>query len=37
MVVDAIRTDRFWVLSHGDVLPIVEQRFAEILAELPYR
>jgi NAD(P)-dependent dehydrogenase (short-subunit alcohol dehydrogenase family) len=37
MVVDAVRTDRFWVLSHDDVLPIIEQRFAEILAAVPYR
>jgi NAD(P)-dependent dehydrogenase (short-subunit alcohol dehydrogenase family) len=37
MVVDAVRTDRFWVLSHDDVLPIIEQRFAEILGEVPYR
>jgi NAD(P)-dependent dehydrogenase (short-subunit alcohol dehydrogenase family) len=37
MVVDAVQTDRFWVLSHDDVRPIIEQRFAEILAEVPYR
>jgi NAD(P)-dependent dehydrogenase (short-subunit alcohol dehydrogenase family) len=37
MVVDAVRADRFWVLSHDDVLPIIEQRFAEILAAVPYR
>jgi NAD(P)-dependent dehydrogenase (short-subunit alcohol dehydrogenase family) len=37
MVLDAVRTDRFWVLSHDDVLPIIEHRFAEILAAVPYR
>jgi NAD(P)-dependent dehydrogenase (short-subunit alcohol dehydrogenase family) len=37
MVVDAVRSDRFWVVSHDDVRPIIEQRFAEILAAVPYR
>jgi NAD(P)-dependent dehydrogenase (short-subunit alcohol dehydrogenase family) len=36
MVVDAIRNDRFWVISHGDLKPVLEQRFAEILDATPY-
>jgi len=36
MVVDAIRHDRFWVISHGDLKPVLEHRFAEILDATPY-
>jgi NAD(P)-dependent dehydrogenase (short-subunit alcohol dehydrogenase family) len=37
MVVDAVRTNRFWVVSHGDLRPALEQRFAEILDATPYQ
>jgi len=36
MVVDAIRHNRFWVISHGDLKPVLERRFGEILDETPY-
>jgi NAD(P)-dependent dehydrogenase (short-subunit alcohol dehydrogenase family) len=36
MVLDAIRNDRFWVISHGDLKPALERRFAEILDATPY-
>jgi NAD(P)-dependent dehydrogenase (short-subunit alcohol dehydrogenase family) len=36
MVVDAIKHDRFWVVSHGDLRPALEHRFAEILEATPY-
>jgi NAD(P)-dependent dehydrogenase (short-subunit alcohol dehydrogenase family) len=36
MVVNAILTDRFWVISHGDLRPSLEQRFTEILAATPF-
>ena len=35
MVVDAIRNDRFWVISHADLRPTIENRFTEILAAIP--
>jgi NAD(P)-dependent dehydrogenase (short-subunit alcohol dehydrogenase family) len=31
-VVDAVRSDRFWVISHDGYEPALEARFAEILA-----
>ncbi|MDA8046071.1 MAG: SDR family NAD(P)-dependent oxidoreductase [Actinomycetota bacterium] len=34
-VIDAILTDRFWVITHGDLTPVIEARFAEILAHAP--
>ena len=37
MVVDAVRTDRFWIVTHGDLRPAIEQRFADILAAVPER
>jgi NAD(P)-dependent dehydrogenase (short-subunit alcohol dehydrogenase family) len=37
MVVDAVRTNRFWVVSHDDLRPALEQRFAEILEATPYQ
>jgi NAD(P)-dependent dehydrogenase (short-subunit alcohol dehydrogenase family) len=37
MVVDAIRRNRFWVISHGDLRPSLERRFAEILDATPYQ
>jgi NAD(P)-dependent dehydrogenase (short-subunit alcohol dehydrogenase family) len=37
MVVDAIRHNRFWVISHDDLRPSLERRFAEILDVTPYR
>jgi len=36
MVVDAIRNDRFWVISHGDLKHVLERRFSEILDATPY-
>jgi NAD(P)-dependent dehydrogenase (short-subunit alcohol dehydrogenase family) len=35
LVVDAVRADRFWVVSHGDLRAAFEQRFADILAATP--
>lgn len=35
LVVDAVRADRFWVVSHGDLRPMFEQRFADILDATP--
>ena len=37
MVVDAVRKNRFWVVSHDDLRPVLEHRFAEIVAATPYR
>ena len=37
MVVDAVVKNRFWVVSHDDLRPVLEQRFAEILQATPYR
>jgi NAD(P)-dependent dehydrogenase (short-subunit alcohol dehydrogenase family) len=37
MVVDAIRHNRFWVISHDDLRPSLERRFADILAATPYQ
>jgi NAD(P)-dependent dehydrogenase (short-subunit alcohol dehydrogenase family) len=34
-VVDAILTDRFWVITHSDLTPAFEARFAEIMANAP--
>ena len=36
MVVDAVRKNHFWVVSHGDLRPALEHRFAEILEATPY-
>jgi NAD(P)-dependent dehydrogenase (short-subunit alcohol dehydrogenase family) len=35
MVLDAIKNDRFWVISHNDLKPAIEARFAEILGAMP--
>jgi NAD(P)-dependent dehydrogenase (short-subunit alcohol dehydrogenase family) len=35
MVVDAIKNDRFWVISHSDLRPTIANRFAEILDAIP--
>ena len=35
MVVDAIKNDRFWVISHSDLRPTIAARFAEILDAIP--
>jgi NAD(P)-dependent dehydrogenase (short-subunit alcohol dehydrogenase family) len=35
LVVDAVLTERFWVISHGDLRDSFERRFAEILAATP--
>ncbi len=35
LVVDAIGSDRFWVISHGDLRAMFEQRVAGILDEMP--
>ncbi len=37
MVLDAIKGDRFWVISHADLRPTIEARFSEILAAIPER
>jgi NAD(P)-dependent dehydrogenase (short-subunit alcohol dehydrogenase family) len=37
MVVDAVTKNRFWVVSHDDLRPALERRFAEILDATPYR
>jgi NAD(P)-dependent dehydrogenase (short-subunit alcohol dehydrogenase family) len=34
-VVDAILTDRFWVITHSDLTSAFEARFAEIMANAP--
>ena len=34
-VVDAILADRFWVITHSDLTPAFEARFAEIMANAP--
>jgi NAD(P)-dependent dehydrogenase (short-subunit alcohol dehydrogenase family) len=36
-IVDAILTDRFWVITHSDLTPIYQARFDEILANAPGR
>jgi NAD(P)-dependent dehydrogenase (short-subunit alcohol dehydrogenase family) len=36
MVVDAIRNERFWVISHGDLQDVVARRHAEIDEATPY-
>ncbi len=35
MVVGAINSGRFWVISHADLRPTIETRFSEILAAIP--
>jgi NAD(P)-dependent dehydrogenase (short-subunit alcohol dehydrogenase family) len=35
MVVDAIRRDRFWIVTHASAAPTLEARFAAIRSELP--
>lgn len=35
MVVDAIRRDRFWIITHASTGPTLEARFAAIRAEVP--
>ena len=37
MVVDAVKKNRFWVVSHADLKPALEHRFAEILDATPYQ
>ncbi|MGO4446872.1 SDR family NAD(P)-dependent oxidoreductase [Mycobacterium sp. 2YAF39] len=34
-IVDAVLTDRFWVITHSDLIPAYEARFTEILANSP--
>jgi NAD(P)-dependent dehydrogenase (short-subunit alcohol dehydrogenase family) len=34
-VLDAIRGRRFWIITHPDERPVVEARFADILANFP--
>ena len=36
-IVDAVLTDRFWVITHSDLIPIYDARFTEILANSPAR
>jgi NAD(P)-dependent dehydrogenase (short-subunit alcohol dehydrogenase family) len=36
MVVDAVKKNRFWIVSHSDLRPALEHRFAEILGATPY-
>lgn len=35
MVLDAIKNDRFWVITHNDLQPTIEARFAEIIGAIP--
>ncbi|HEX4018005.1 MAG TPA: SDR family NAD(P)-dependent oxidoreductase [Frankiaceae bacterium] len=35
MVLDAIKNDRFWVISHADLRPTIATRFTEILDAIP--
>jgi len=35
MVVDAVRNDEFWVVSHGDLRAGIEHRFTDILEHVP--
>jgi NAD(P)-dependent dehydrogenase (short-subunit alcohol dehydrogenase family) len=35
MVLDAIRRDRFWIVTHASAAPPLEARFAAILSEVP--
>ena len=35
MVIDAVRNDEFWVVSHGDLRAGIEHRFADILEHVP--
>jgi len=35
MVVAAVRANRFWVISHGDLRAGIEHRFADILDHVP--
>ena len=35
MVIDAIRRDRFWIVTHASAAPVLEARFAGIRSELP--
>jgi NAD(P)-dependent dehydrogenase (short-subunit alcohol dehydrogenase family) len=35
MVVDAVKNNRFWVISHADLRPTIKTRFDEILAAIP--
>ncbi len=37
MVVDAVRNDRFWVITHDDLRPAVEARLQGILGDMPYQ
>jgi NAD(P)-dependent dehydrogenase (short-subunit alcohol dehydrogenase family) len=36
-IVDAVLTDRFWVITHRDLTSMFEARFAEIVAHAPRR
>ena len=36
MVLDAIRHDRFWIVTHASAAPTLEVRFAAILSEIPH-
>jgi hypothetical protein len=35
MVVDAIKNDRFWIITHDDLKPAIEARYADILDSMP--
>jgi hypothetical protein len=35
MVLDAIKNDRFWVITHDDLRPVIEARMGEILDAMP--
>jgi NAD(P)-dependent dehydrogenase (short-subunit alcohol dehydrogenase family) len=35
MVLDAIKNDRFWVITHNDLQPVIEARFAGIIDAMP--
>ena len=34
-VLDAIKNDRFWVITHNDLQPAIEARFAGMLDAMP--
>jgi NAD(P)-dependent dehydrogenase (short-subunit alcohol dehydrogenase family) len=37
MVLDAVKNDRFWVITHNDLQPVIEARFAGIIEAMPYK
>ena len=35
MVLDAIKNERFWVITHDDLKPAIEARLNDILSAIP--